>query len=95
MPLSKSNLSRSCRHWTEIMFEDETIGVCSPDGLLFAVALEDVKDHLAKLPSDKEGWFFNSSRDRYCAAPWGFADIPAISINPGWAYRTFGQIVIG
>jgi hypothetical protein len=98
VPIALKNFRSLPRHkigWTEIMFANETLGLSCPDGQLFIVALADASPHLQSLPHDKQGWFFNESRDRYCAEPWPFSDIPAVSLNPGWACRTFGPIVIG
>lgn len=37
------------------------------DGLLFRIKRNDFEDILSNYPSDRNGWYFNESRDRFIA----------------------------
>ena len=76
--------------WKEVMFEDETIAELSWDGLEYRFLPEQVVQKLKGLPEDEDGWFFNSSRDRYCAEKLG----KYIRINPSKVIDLFGYPVI-
>ena len=88
--------------WQEIMFADadSTIGYCTPDGLIFVLPLTSaVAAKLATLPKDEDGWYFNSSKDRYCAEDywdhfgWQVERKYAISVNPSFAFALLGEII--
>lgn len=76
--------------WTEVMFQDETIAEIDGDGLIYRFEPEQVVDKLKDLPEDKIGWFFNKSKDRYCAEK----DGKFILVNPTKVVDIFGYPVI-
>ena len=72
--------------WKEVMFKDETIAEISYDGLVYRFKPEQITHLLNGLPEDQEGWFFNESRDRYCAEKEG----EYITVNPSKVVDLFG-----
>jgi hypothetical protein len=46
---------------------DRMIEASTIDGLTFEAKYPDISDILSKYPHDSEGWFFNSTKDRYIA----------------------------
>lgn len=79
-------------YWKECMFEDETIAEISKDGLMYRFLKDQVFHLLKDLPQDTLGWFFNDSRDRYCAE-WS-AGYKYILINPSKVNELFHYPVI-
>ena len=76
----------------EVMFADETIAEIYLDGLMYRFRPEDITDKLKDLPNDCQGWFFNYTRDRYCAE-WESCD-KWIGVNPSKVVELFGMPVI-
>jgi hypothetical protein len=84
------------RYFQLVQFEDETIGAISNDGLFYM--FEAMAELIAKLDKeypnkDEDGWFFNSSRDRYCAE-WRYKSQSRIIINPTAVSKLFGTPVV-
>jgi len=79
------------KYWKEVMFKDEIIAEITNDGLLYRFKDSIIRQKLTNLPSDKKGWFFNESRDRYCAENTfdGF-----ITVNPSKVVDLFGYPII-
>ena len=77
------------KYWRLCLFEDGTVGAICNDGQLYMFEREDVEDKLSGLPKDRIGWFFNKTRDRYCAEWNG----DRIAINPGKVVDLFGHAI--
>ena len=58
----------------------------SKDGLICKFRCDDIEPYLRKLPKDEIGWFFNSTRDRYCAERIGK---DWITVNPSKVFEIF------
>jgi hypothetical protein len=77
--------------WRLVMFENETIAAITKDGLLYMFEESDIILFLEKLPKDNQGWFFNETRDRYCAErTWE----NRITVNPIVVNEWFGLPVL-
>ena len=73
------------------MFEDCTIAALANDGLIYLFEPKDIIFHLNKdYESDKDGWFYNSSHDRYCAEK----GADGILVNPSIVSWIFGLPVL-
>ena len=73
------------------MFEDCTIAALANDGLLYLFEPKDILQRLNKYYEfDNEGWFYNSSHDRYCAEK----GADGILVNPSIVYFIFGMPVL-
>lgn len=81
------------KYWQLIMFQDTTIAAICRDGQLYMFDAADVEGKLAGLPKDKHGWFFNETRDRYCAE-WQDSSRKRICINPSMVVQLFGLPVL-
>ena len=79
------------KYWQLVQFEDETIAALCKDGQLYMFDDKDILDKLDTLPKDKYGWFFNNSKDRYCAERNGDN---RICVNPNKVFTLFGPILI-
>ncbi len=76
------------------MFENELLAELAKDGLLYRFDAEDVKQLLdSQYPKDKTGWFFNSTRDRYCAE-WSRQGEDKIIMNPSIVFQMFGMPIL-
>jgi len=66
--------------------------ICN-DGQLYLFAFADVATILATYPQDREGWFFNTTRDRYIAelCSWNKTKV---AVNPSFVTKHFPTIVI-
>jgi len=71
--------------------KNETIAEMAKDGLSYRFIPKDVITLLKDLPSNSIGWFFNESRDRYCAE---WYDDDYIFINPSKVVNLFGLPVL-
>ena len=75
------------KYFRHVMFEDCTMAALSHDGLIYLFDPVDIVSYLDRIcKSDKTGWFFNSSKDRYCAEREG----KYISVNPSMVVTIFG-----
>lgn len=77
-------------NWIRALVErkDRQIHDCvmCKDEQLYLFAQQDIADILATYPSDKHGWFFNSSKDRYIGEK---EQIGVVSLNPSFVDRHF------
>ncbi len=79
-------------YWVTVMFADTTIAELAKDGLLYRFNSIDVIKWLSQnFISDKGGWYFNATKDRYCAE-WSGKD--KIVINPSIVAFRFGTYVL-
>ena len=78
------------KYWIEVMFENTDIAELSVDGQLYRFEANKIASLLKDLPRDKYGWFFNNTRDRYCAEWEG----SYIVVNPAKVSELFGIPVI-
>ena len=69
---------------------DTLIDCTTIDGYTFEFQYKDIKAVLNLYPKDANGWFFNSTRDRYIAEC--FHD--CISVNPQLLYQNNYEIVL-
>jgi hypothetical protein len=79
------------KYYNLVMFEDTTIAALSKDGQLYLFEEAVIRPLLEGLPKDKQGWFFNTSLDRYCAEWQGEG---RIAVNPSKVYALFGMPVL-
>jgi len=66
--------------------------ICN-DGQLYLFMLSDIAEILASYPRDREGWFFNTTRDRYIAEPYS-GDPAKVAVNPSFVTHNFPTVVI-
>jgi len=66
--------------------------ICN-DGQLYLFTLADVATILAAYPRDREGWFFNTTRDRYIAEPFS-CDPTKVAVNPSFVTKHFPTIAV-
>lgn len=76
------------RHWVLAYCDEIECAMCH-DGLTFKFDYEDIKDLLAHYPRDREGWYFNESKDRLMAE----RDFDRVIVNPSFVYKHFTEIV--
>lgn len=76
--------------WIEVMFDNEEIGEVTKDGLLYRFKPEQIEDLLKNYLKDEIGWFFNETKDRYCAEKEG----SYIMINPSVVVDLLGYPAI-
>jgi len=65
----------------------------SNDGQLYLFELADVAAILTTYPRDREGWYFNDTRDRYIAELY-CGDAAKVAVNPSFVTTNFPTIVI-
>lgn len=78
------------KYWMDVMFKDETIAELSVDGHLYRFKADKIVHLLDDLPNDDTGWFFNDTKDRYCAE----RQEGYIIVNPAKILELFGMPVI-
>ena len=77
------------KYYRHVMFKDCTIAALSNDGLIYVFDKVDIVHHLNRIcESDKKGWFFNQSKDRYCAEKNDLDD--TVIVNPSMVVTIFG-----
>lgn len=78
-------------YWVTVMFADTTIAELAKDGLLYRFKPIDIMEHLSKnYVFDESGWYFNATKDRYCAEWSG----KYILVNPSAVAFRFGMPVL-
>jgi len=78
------------KYWIEVMFENEDIAELSVDGHLYRFKTDKITPLLKDLPEDEIGWFFNSTRDRYCAEK----QDDYVIVNPAKILELFGMPIL-
>ena len=78
------------KYYHPVMFADESIAWQANDGLLylFETGIAEILDK--HYPKNSDGWFFNSTKDRYCAEN----DWDTITVNPSIVATHFGMPVL-
>ena len=79
-------------YWRECMFENELIAEMSEDGQIYRFLQDQIFSHLKNLPQDNTGFFFNDTKDRYCAE-WS-AGYKYLLVNPSKVAEIFGYPII-
>jgi hypothetical protein len=80
------------KYWREVTFENGVVAELSTDGHLYRFKADDIVPLLKDLPKDKYGWYFNDTKDRYCAE-WAIKE-GYIVVNPSKVVVLFGMPVI-
>jgi hypothetical protein len=79
-------ITKMTRRYTKFAkFEHGTVALISRDGLVYKFKHDDIVKKLDGLPHDEHGWFFNETRDRYCAE--AYYDL--IEVNPSMIEKLF------
>jgi hypothetical protein len=80
------------KYFHNIMFADTTIAQLSNDGLIYLFESIDIVEHLSKnYPFDQMGWYFNATKDRYCAE---WSGKKQILVNPSIVAFRYGMPVL-
>lgn len=78
------------KYFHSVLFENGIEGAIANDGLVVMFDLNEVAHLLSKYDEDKEGWFFNSTHDRYIAEKRG----KRVVANPQFMWKELGPIAI-
>ena len=79
------------KYFNWVMFEDCTIAALANDGLIYLFEPYDIVSYLNRdYEFDKDGWFYNSSHDRYCAEK----GVDGILVNPSIVSLIFGMPIL-
>lgn len=76
--------------WIKVNFKGGVLGELSRDGLIYR--FKDSKEvrkafKLGNLPHNESGFYFNSSKDRYCVE----IEDEFLLVNPSWVYSCLGE----
>ena len=79
-------------HYIEVLAEkangEIVYGLMAKDGLIYRFHLCDIAEFLQNYPSDKEGWYWNHSKDRY-AVERDSLDSDILHVNPAFVAEHF------
>lgn len=79
-------------YFVNCLFENGFECKIGRDGLAYLVPWGDAMEILKDYPKDKHGWFFNDSKDRYCAEQ-NDTDMNVI-INPSIMAKEVGNLLV-
>ncbi len=75
-------------YWSIVQFSNGLQCAVCGDGLLYLFEKFDIIPLLSNLPQDIDGWYFNETKDRYCAE-WHSSG--RIVVNPSKVYELFKE----
>lgn len=78
------------KYWLTCMFSNGVIARVTKNGLIYKFDAVDVTSLLSGLPEDSEGWYFNDTKDRFCAEK----HKETVVVNPSKVLELLGMPVL-